>query len=110
MTSVIFIISIFFYCIGAKWLFCRYLDDSVKGRFQTVEEDFKDRLPKHEEMNDPSAVEHQPGQWRIYTRKEYWEIQGRRTDKDVFEGDVVMQLLKKMELEYNTENDMVSGK
>ena len=54
-------------------------------------------------------VEHQPGQWRIYTRKEYWEINQRRTDKDMFEGDVVTQILKKMELDYNTENDMVGG-
>ena len=73
-----------------------------------MEEDYKDRLPRHEEMNDPSTLEHQPGQWRIYTRKEYWDINGRRTDKDVFEGDVVTQILKNMELEYETENDMVS--
>ena len=68
---------------------------------------YKDRLPKHREARSPEYIDKTDGMWKAYTRSKFWEDNRRRIDKDVFEGDVVNDILKSMELEYKTENDMV---
>ena len=70
-------------------------------------ENYKDRLPRHERENSREAIENSEGMWKSYTRTKFWDKMGRRSDKDVYEAEVVTQILQNMELEYTTENDMV---
>ena len=72
-------------------------------------ENYKDRLPRHERENSREAIENSEGMWKSYTRTKFWDKMGRRSDKDVYEAEVVTQILQNMELEYTTENDMVKS-